>query len=298
MPVKILVLGATGMLGHKIFQRLHPAFPGTIATMRTPADSAALQRIELLQGADVWNGVDATDFDSLSDVLTQASPDFIVNCIGVIKQRAAATDSISNINLNSLLPHRLAALAAGWGGRVIHFSTDCVFSGSRGGYREEDESDARDLYGRSKFLGETQAPNALTLRTSIIGRELAQHRSLLDWFLGQRGKTIGGFQRVIYSGVTTNHLADLVADIIRNHPDLSGLYQVATRPISKYDLLYLLREAYSLEVEITPDETERSDRSMLGQKLYHAIGYTAPSWPELVHQLATDSTPYKSWLSQ
>ncbi len=298
MSPKIIVLGASGMLGHKIFQRLRADFPGTLATTRTPADYPPYHRVSLLQGPDVWHGIDVTNFDSLGTALVGIRPDFIVNCVGVIKQRAEAIDPVLSITINSLLPHQLAALAAGWGGRLIHFSTDCVFSGHRGSYTEEDQSDADDLYGRSKFLGETQAANALTLRTSIIGRELAQHRSLLDWFLAQRGKKIRGFQHVIYAGVTTNHLADLLADIITNHPALTGLYQVASRPISKYDLLCLLRDAYSLEVDITPDEMERSDRSMLGEKLHRTIGYTAPSWPELVNQLVTDSTPYELWLSQ
>jgi len=298
MPTKIVVLGAAGMLGHKMFQRLRTQFPGTIASLRKPSACPPFDRIELFQGADVRTGIDVMEFDALGAWLSEIRPDYIVNCIGVIKQRPTAQEAIPTITINALLPHRLAALAAGWNGRLIHFSTDCVFSGSRGAYTEDDESDAHDLYGRSKFLGEAAGPNALTLRTSIIGRELVEHRSLLDWFLAQKGRTARGFRRVIYAGVTTNHLADLVAEIIRNHPDLSGLYQAASSPISKYDLLCLLRDAYALDVEIITDDAEQSDRSMIGQKLHGAIGYTAPSWPELVNQLATDRTPYQSWLSQ
>jgi dTDP-4-dehydrorhamnose reductase len=281
-----------------MFQRLRAAFPGAIACMRKQAACPPFSRIELLQGSDIRCGIDAMEFEGLDAWLSEMRPDYIVNCIGIIKQRPTAQEAIPAITINALLPHRLAALAAEWDGRVIHFSTDCVFSGARGAYTEEDESDAHDLYGRSKFLGEVSGANALTLRTSIIGRELVSHRSLLDWLLSQNGRSVRGFRRVIYSGVTTNHLADLAADIVRDHSDLSGLYQVASRPISKYDLLCLLRDAYSLDVEITPDDTEQSDRSMIGQKLHRAIGYTAPSWPELVNQLATDRTPYESWLTQ
>lgn len=301
MPTKVVVLGATGMLGHKIFQRLRVAFPGTVAIMRKRVDGPPFNDIELLQGRDVLTGIDVTDCDTDCDVLgaalSEIRPDYLINCIGIIKQRTDAHEAIPSITINALLPHRLAELAATWHGRLIHFSTDCVFSGARGSYTEEDESDAQDLYGRSKFLGEASGPNALTLRTSMIGRELEGHRSLLDWLHSQAGKTIQGYRRVIYSGVTTNHLADVVADIIRNHSDLNGLYQVASCPISKYDLLCLLRDAYRLNVQITPNNTELSDRSMSGEKLYRAIGYRAPSWPELIHQLATDSTPYESWLS-
>jgi dTDP-4-dehydrorhamnose reductase len=214
----------------------------------------------------------------------------------VIKQRAEAVSPIPSITINSLLPHKLAQMAARWGGCVIHFSTDCVFNGKRGGYLEEDSSDAEDLYGKTKFLGEVAVANALTVRTSIIGRELTEHRSLLDWFLAQNQKTIRGYRRVIYSGVTTNHLAELVVSIIQGHPGLNGLYQVASEPISKYDLLCLLREAYQLDVRIEPDDLEVSDRSMRCDKLREAIAYECPPWPVLARQLAEDNTPYEKWI--
>jgi dTDP-4-dehydrorhamnose reductase len=222
----------------------------------------------------------------------------VINCVGVIKQRARAALPIPSITINSLLPHKLAEMAMRWGGRLIHFSTDCVFSGKRGGYTEEDLSDAEDLYGKSKFLGEVAVENALTLRTSIIGRELMEHRSLLDWFLSQKQKTLRGYRRVIYSGLTTNYLAGLVGTIIEKHPGLNGLYQAASEPITKYDLLCLVREAYGLTVEIEPDDVEVSDRSMRGDRLRGAIAYTCPSWPELTRQLAEDNTPYEKWLSE
>jgi len=214
----------------------------------------------------------------------------------VIKQRAEAVCPIPSITINSLLPHKLAELAARWGGRVIHFSTDCVFNGKRGGYLEGDFSDAEDLYGKTKFLGEVTAANALTLRKSVIGRELAEHQSLLDWLLAHNHGTVRGYRRVIYSGVTTNHLAELVASIIQERSGLNGLYQVASEPISKYDLLCLLREAYRLDVRIEPDDLEVSDRSMKCDRLREAIDYKCPPWPVLVQQLAEDKTPYEKWI--
>ena len=209
-----------------------------------------------------------------------------------------APDPIAALEINALLPHRLAALAGAWGGRLIHFSTDCVFSGSRGFYREEDPSDACDLYGRTKYLGEVHSANALTLRTSIIGRELSGRRSLLEWFLAQNGGSVRGFRRAIWSGLTTNHLARLVGEIIQHHSDLSGLYQAAAEPISKHDLLCLIREAYSLRIEMIPDETECCNRSLSGEKLRQAIGYTAPAWNELIRELSCDPTPYESGYPQ
>jgi dTDP-4-dehydrorhamnose reductase len=178
---------------------------------------------------------------------------------------------------------------------VIHFSTDCVFSGRQGNYTEDSRSDAEDLYGKSKYLGEVTTGNALTLRTSIIGRELAHFRSLLEWFLSHDGKTVRGFRRVIYSGVTTNYLSQLVGDLITDHPALSGLYQVTAPPVSKHDLLCMIRDAYHLNIDIVPDEREVSDRSMVGEKFRRATGYTSPDWPRLLKQLADDPTPYVDW---
>jgi dTDP-4-dehydrorhamnose reductase len=249
---KIVILGGTGMLGHKMFQHLRLRFPETVCTMHRSSSDPPYNRIGIFQGEDVVDGLDIFDFDNLSRHLLRLQPQFLINCVGVIKQRKDAASHISTLTLNSLLPHRLAELSAGWGGRLIHFSTDCVFSGRRGMYTEEDPSDAEDLYGKTKFLGETTEANALTIRTSIIGRELANHRSLLDWFLSNKGGRVRGYRKSIYSGVTTNHLAEVVADIILHHPQLQGVYQVASEPISKYDLLCLLREAYALNVAIDP----------------------------------------------
>jgi dTDP-4-dehydrorhamnose reductase len=298
LPIKVTVLGASGMLGHKMVQQLRSVFPSTTAIMRKRKTAPPFCRIDLFHGSDVWDGVDCMDAELLQHTLAGIRPDFIVNCAGIIKQRPQANDAATSIAINALLPHQLAAWAGAWGGRVIHFSTDCVFSGLRGGYTEEDPSDAQDLYGRSKFLGEVVAENALTLRTSMIGREIEDHRSLLEWFLSQKGRSVHGYRRVICSGVTTNHLADLVTAIIEDYPELSGLFQVASAPISKYELLCLLRDAYSADIDIEPDDREVSDRSMCGDKLRRAIGYVAPSWPNLVQQLAADPTPYERWLSQ
>jgi len=296
--MSVLVLGGEGMLGHKVFQTLSATLPDVCCTVLGRKAEEAYRRIDLFQTPQVLDGIDITDFARLAGLLEERRPETVVNCIGIVKQRAEADESIPSIEINSLLPHRLAEVCRPWGGRVIHFSTDCVFSGRRGGYTEEDVPDAEDLYGRTKFLGETAAENAVTLRTSIIGRELFHFRSLLEWFLGQDHRTVKGFRGAIYSGVTTNHMADLVAQLITDHPGLSGLYHVVAEPIPKYDLLGLLREAYGLDVEIVPDDELQCDRSMKGDKLRDAIGYVAPPWPELVRQLAEDPTPYGDWRAE
>jgi len=297
MTPRILVLGGEGMLGHKMFQRLGERFPGTLCSVRGCARDEPLCRIGLFRGPDVVERLDVMQEDNFRHVLEDLRPEIVVNCVGVIKQRSEAKDPIPSIAINALLPHRLAEMVRPWNGRLVHFSTDCVFSGRRGGYTEEDQPDAEDLYGRTKFLGEVATPDALTLRTSMIGRELFEHRSLLDWFLRQRHGTVRGFTRVRYSGVTTNHLAGLVEDIVERHPRLSGLYQVASEPITKYELLCLLREAYRLDVDIVPAEKEVWDRSLRGDRFNAATGYVCPPWSDLVRQLADDPTPYDDWVT-
>jgi dTDP-4-dehydrorhamnose reductase len=293
--MEILVLGGTGMLGHKMFQRLRKRLPETFCTIRGSVRDAALEHIELFQDGNVCEHVDVADYAPLQRLLRDHQPKVIVNCVGVVKQRREAQEALPSILANALLPHQLAGTCSAWGGRLIHISTDCVFDGRRGGYRETDTTDAEDLYGRSKALGETVAENALTLRTSIIGRELFHFQSLLEWFLAQDHARVRGYQRAMYSGTTTSELAAVVGDIIKEHPRLTGLYQVTGPTVSKYELLLRLRDAYALDVEIIPDNECFCDRSMNGEKFCAATGYVSPGWPQLAKELAGDETPYEQW---
>lgn len=288
------------MLGHKMLQTLRLRYPEVLGAVFGTRDSSGLRKVDLLQGPGILEHVDASDRACLESILGSERPDVVVNCVGVIKQREDARRPVPAILLNTLLPHDLVRICSAWGGRVIHFSTDCVFDGKAGNYSEDDLPNAEDLYGRTKALGEIGLwgePNALTLRTSIIGRELAHFQSLLEWFLSQRGKTVRGFTRAIYSGVTTNHLASIVSRIISDNPKLSGLYQVASAPISKHDLLCMIRDAFGLQLEIVPDDSTTVDRSMRADKLRQAIGYECLPWSSLVKELAEDATPYERWRS-
>ncbi|MBE0565728.1 MAG: SDR family oxidoreductase [Krumholzibacteria bacterium] len=295
---RVMILGGAGMLGHKLVQELGARFPGTVATVREPAGDPWLARVPILQGDHVRCGVDALDFARTAAVIREVRPDVLVNCVGVIKQRPGAKDAIPSLTLNALLPHRLALLLEEWGGRLIHFSTDCVFSGRGGLYTEDSVADAVDLYGRTKHLGEVDAANALVIRSSIIGRELKHFASLIDWFLARAGGRVGGYTRVVYSGVTTRYMARLVGDLIERHPDLRGLWQLASVPIAKHDLLLLVREAYGLDIAVDPDDTVVLDRSLDGRRFATATGIVVPSWPELVADMAADPTPYAQWRQQ
>jgi dTDP-4-dehydrorhamnose reductase len=295
----ILVLGGEGMLGHKVFQIVSSRNPGTKCTVFGSLKDPFYRAIPLFMPEATIERVNAMDFQALRKLLEKEKPDFIINCIGIVKQRDEGKMAIPSITINSLLPHLLADWTAAWGGWLIHFSTDCVFSGKKGNYSEDDPSDAEDLYGKSKYLGEVSAaPNALTLRTSIIGRELTHYKSLLEWFLSQKGKQVKGFKRVIYSGVTTNYISELVAKIITDHPKLSGLYQVTAPAITKLDLLARIRAAYKLDIEIVPEDSEVSDRSMIGKLFCEATSYKEPTWDYLIGQLVEDKTPYEQWTKE
>jgi dTDP-4-dehydrorhamnose reductase len=294
-PGRIVVLGGGGLLGHKLFQSLSQVGADVWCTIRSALDEGPLKDLPVFKSDRVIEGVDALQQDRVDRLLEDLRPAVVINCIGAIKQRAESQEPITSITLNALLPHRLARLIGAWGGRLIHFSTDCVFSGNRGRYTEADQSDATDLYGKTKHLGEGILGNALVLRTSFIGREVQHHNSLLDWFLSNNHGKVKGYRRVWWSGVTSNHLADLVAEVIENHPHLRGLYQVSSGRISKHDLLLKLRDILGLDIEVEPDDEVACDRSLEGNRFAQATGYRCPSWDALIAQLASDPTPYKVW---
>jgi dTDP-4-dehydrorhamnose reductase len=295
--MKILVLGGTGMLGHKMFQYLRQQFPDTWCTVRHQEDDLWLQQIDIFTSGNVLWNVNVEDFAGLEALVMRHRPEVIVNCVGVIKQRSDAKASIPSITINALLPHKLSEFSQRWGGRLIHFSTDCVFSGRKGDYSETDSSDAEDIYGKTKYLGEVAMGNALTIRTSIIGREIAHFKSLVEWFLAQKHMKIMGYTRAFYSGVTTNYMAVVISRIIREHPELTGLHHVTSSTITKYELLLLLREAFGVDVEISPDDNFYCNRSMRGDRFVSATGIQTPQWPELVARLRADPTSYESWRS-
>jgi dTDP-4-dehydrorhamnose reductase len=231
---------------------------------------------------------------TVSKAIEASGADVVVNCIGVVKQADAARDPIPSIRINALFPHQVAAACRERGKRFIHISTDCVFSGSRGGYTEDDRADAIDLYGRSKLLGEATGPGSLTVRTSIIGRELASSYGLVEWFLGEAeaGNTVRGFTRAIFSGFTTQAFADTLIEVIIDHPNLQGLWHVSADSIDKNRLLSILRNAYEVPVAIVPDSSVAVDRSLDSSRFRSATKWRTPGWQAMIDQLVADPTPY------
>jgi dTDP-4-dehydrorhamnose reductase len=277
---KILIVGVSGMLGGATY-RLFGASPGfrVAGVARSPGGLDALPRNDT---ARIAAGVDISDFDRLVRLFADERPDVVINCVGVIKQLAAAKDPLISIATNALFPHRLAQLCATADARMVQISTDCVFTGRRGNYRESDCPDAEDLYGRTKLLGEVDYPNAITLRTSIIGHETGKALSLVDWFLNEPGPEVRGYRKAIYSGLPTFELARVIRDHVIPCPDLNGLWHLSSDPINKYDLLKLVAKTYRKNIEIVPDDSVNIDRSLDGSRFREATGYVAAPWNELV----------------
>lgn len=288
--MRILILGGSGMLGHKLYQTVKPDLE-TYVTVRGPA--GAYSHLNIFDPACVVGDVAAEDFAAVQRALAFVQPEVVVNCIGIVKQDAAAKNPIASIGVNSLFPHRLAQTVRAQGARLIHLSTDCVFSGSRGAYAEDALPDPPDLYGRSKLLGEVDSEGCLTIRTSMIGRELKGSHGLIEWFLSQTGGHVRGFTRAIFSGFTTSALAAIIARIITYHPKLTGVWHVAAEPISKFDLLTLFKQTYGLAIEIEPDGTFACDRSLNGVRFRETTGIEAPTWPAMIEQMHADPTPYE-----
>lgn len=280
--MRILVVGGGGMFGHQlcqIWRDRHEVW----ATVRGSASGGAGN----LASTRVLAGVDVRRLESVTDAIARVRPDAIVNAVGIVKQRPAAKEFVPSIEVNALFPHHLARITAEAGARMVHLSTDCVFSGRKGSYVESDPPDPVDLYGRTKLLGEvSEAPNCLTLRTSIIGLELSTREGLVEWFLAQRG-TVRGFRRAIYSGLTTAEMARAIDHILLHDRDLSGVWHLASEPIDKHALLSgLLARLRPREVEIVPDDAFVCDRSLDGSALRARSAYRVSSWDVMLDELA------------
>lgn len=277
----ILILGATGMLGHvlvfELSQRPELKVFGACRDpqlLRGAAPEAFLARLR--------GGFEARDINTVATVMEETRPDVVINAVGLIRQLPEGREPKPCIEINALFPHLLLDLCRERGCRLIHVSTDCVFDGRKGtAYTEEDPLTAKDIYGITKFMGEVNEPPALTLRTSIIGHELRNHHSLLEWFLAQTG-SVNGYARTIYSGLPTTELARVVAELVLSRPGLTGLFQVASEPISKYELLRLVAGTYGKDVDICKDERHVENKSLSYEKFHHATGYAPRPWSELI----------------
>lgn len=289
---RVLIIGGTGMLGHKLVQVLGKRFD-TWTTIRGPYES--VERFGIFDRDRTIANIDVEDLSGLAKAIEQVKPDVVINAVGVIKQVDDSKNIETLSTINSVLPHKLAELGKANGFRLICMSTDCVFSGDTGNYIEDDIADATDAYGRSKLLGEVTVGNCLTVRTSIIGRELATGHSLVEWFLSNRHGSVDGYVNAIYTGFPTVTLAAIISGLITDHPELDGLYHVSSEPISKFELLRLISEHYRADIEIRANEKFVIDRSLDSSRFREATGFRSATWPEMIAEMAADTTAYDTW---
>ncbi len=274
------------MLGHKLLQVLSEEFD-VFATIRGEFED--FQQYKFFKREKILEKVSAEDISTIEKAFETVKPDVVINAIGIIKQLPSSKDTIRVLKINSIFPHQLAELAGKYGARLITISTDCVFDGEKGFYDEEDFPNAKDLYGKSKNLGEVAEKNCLTIRTSIIGRELGTKHSLVEWFLQNDAKIVKGFENAIYTGFPTVIFARIIGDIIKNHENLEGLYHISSEPINKFDLLHLIREFYKKEIEIEPFEDFVIDRSLDSGKFRRETGFEPQSWRKMIELMAEDT---------
>jgi dTDP-4-dehydrorhamnose reductase len=266
------------MLGHQLMYSLGGSHE-LKCTLRRQASEYAL--LEFFNESNTFFESDIRHIEKMEAVIDAFRPDIVVNCVGIVKQRPESEESIISIEINALAPHKVAKLCKAKGARFIHVSTDCVFDGRTGGYTESDPCNVSDMYGLTKYLGEVRESPAITLRTSIVGHELTRKTGLLEWFLSQKGQ-VKGFKKAIYSGVTTNELANVIEMLATNYVDASGLFHLASDPISKYDLLCLFKDAYARDVSVEPDDSFECDRSLNSDLFRESFSYVPPDWPSMV----------------
>lgn len=281
--MKILILGVDGMVGHRIWLETNSLWGKSVfGTLRKPNTFN-------LFNENVFDNFDVSEWDKVEALLNNIKPDFIINAVGITIRKPEMSDFNKALAINSFFPRRLLKWAQAHDSRVIHFSTDCVFDGGVGHYLETSQPTAKDNYGVTKFLGEIEGQRALTLRFSCIGRELHSHTELLDWFLSQKGKTIKGYSNAIYSGLTSNVIAKEVCRIIKDHPNLEGIFQLSSEPISKYDLLCLAKNSFKIDVEIEKFENYTSDKTLICDKYKKATSFKPASWKEMMEEISNDS---------
>ena len=279
--MRILILGGDGMLGHQLLRHLAPRH---VVRVTLRQDLAAYERFGMFSPENAYAAVDLRVSDRLLAVLADFHPQVVINAAGVVKQRPNGQEHIANLEINALLPHRLALICQSINARLVHISTDCVFSGKRGHYTEEDAPDPVDVYGYSKLLGEVTDAGTITLRTSIIGTELSRRASLVEWFLAQQG-TVKGYVNAVFSGFTTAELSRVIERIVVDFPDRSGIYHASSFPLTKHDLLVMLRDRLGLATQIVPDGEVRCDRSLDSRRFQADFQYAPPSWDAMTDEL-------------
>lgn len=289
--MKILILGGNGMIGHKLYQVISKKYPNTWVLFKKKFE--LVNNNILFKKEFVIDDFDVSDFSKLIDLLNHLNIDIIINAIGLTIRRNVYDIHSKSILINSVLPHILNEWVISNKKRLIHFSTDCVFSGNDGFYNEDSFTDSNDFYGRSKALGEINSSNTLTLRSSMIGRELENKTELLEWFLSNKNGVVSGYSKAFYSGITTNLMADFVSKIIEYFPNMNGIYNVSSEKITKLELLKLFNEYFKTNITIIPNDLYTTNKVLNSDKFYKKTGFKRQNWHELIKDLENDSNENK-----
>ncbi|MBX7230502.1 MAG: SDR family oxidoreductase [Bdellovibrionales bacterium] len=288
--MKILVLGGAGMLGHQMFLKLKQKLGHDQVGCTLRKNKKHYERFGIFNSAQVYESIDVTNWSELEAVLGLFKPNYVINCVGLTLRKKDLNNFEKSLQINSILPHQLAKWGAQNNARIIHFSTDCVFSGKKGNYKELDLPDAEDLYGKTKFLGEIHYPNTLTFRLSIVGRELEGKTELVEWFLSQKGQEIKGFTKVNYSGLTTNFVSKEVIRVLENFPELHGTYQLACVPISKYELLQILDKVYGTKTKIEAESKYVSDKTLNCDLYSQVTSFQKPTMERMLIEMRSEES--------
>jgi len=267
------------MLGHVVFHVLSEEKKWKVFGVNRSVNSKNLFPGKLARR--LISGIDLTNRDSLCKTFEKVKPDLVINCVSLSKTLRNLNSPVDFIQTYALLPHQISLCCKNFGARLISISTDGVFSGKKGKYTESDLPDANDLYGVTKLLGEVNNQHSVIIRTSIIGPELFDGNGLLSWFLSQ-DKICNGYRKVMFSGLPTILLAQIIRDYIIPNPHIFGLYHVAAESISKFDLLQLIAKIYGKSISIIPIDNPIFDRSLDSKKFQLATNYVIPSWPKLI----------------
>lgn len=280
--MQILILGGSGMLGHQLWRFLSLKYQDTYATIKRKKND---YNSRLLLNDNIIESIDARDFNDIRKILEEIRPKYILNCIGITKRKHGPEYIIDSIKINALLPHELAKWGRDNKVKIVNFSTDCVFNGKDGNYSDDSMTNAEDLYGRTKALGEISGKYALTLRSSFIGQELSDGTELLKWFLSQTS-TVKGYSNAIYTGFTTFELCRIIEKLLIYYPECAGIYNISSEPISKYDLLVMIKNKLKLDIEVIPFEEFKCDRSLDSTKFRQEFNYKPPSWEKMIEELS------------
>ena len=287
--MRILILGGNGMIGHKMYHTISKIHKDTWVTLRKNIKSYTYS--EIYNSDKVIDNIDLSNFKILLNQLNLINPDVVLNACGITIRRGINVSVSNTIILNSALPHFLNEWVTTNNKRLIHFSTDCVFTGAKGDYLDNDKKDAFDLYGSTKSMGEViDSKHSITLRGSMIGRELENKTELFEWFLKQKNKKIKGFSNVIYSGITTTKMAEIVLKLINQYPYLSGVYNISSKPISKFELLILWNNLFDINANIEIDNSYTSNKNLISDNFYRTVSMEQPDWVELSSQLNIDNS--------